>query len=87
MCLARYLVRVKEMVKNLKYKQLILPDGEEAVEDESSEIDNVILLDKYRIQMENQYTHYEDIMRNDVLKKIFNEFSIRNEDQQLYSRV
>ncbi len=44
-------------------------------------------MDKYRIILENKYTHFEDKMRNEVLKKIFNEFSMRKEDKEIYSKL
>ncbi len=60
---------MKKLIRDLKHKNINLPDSDEdLIDDEIKDYEIILCMDKYRNILDTTYTFYSDQIKNKIIK-------------------
>ena len=79
---------MKKLIRDLKHKNLTLPDSDDdIIEDETKDYEIILCMDKYRNILDTTYTFYTDQLKTKNLTKILNDHIKRPDEQAFFSSI
>lgn len=71
LCLSKYLTHMKKLIRDLKHKNITLPDSDDdIIEDETKDYEIILCMDKYRNILDTTSTFYADQLKTKTLTKL-----------------
>lgn len=64
---------MKKLIRDLKHKNLTLPDcDEDIIENETNDFEIILCMDKYRNIIDTSYTYYNDQLKCSIVSTLLN---------------